>query len=82
MTDFIERKIGAITIRVDRGACMANESCVVLAGEVFALDDDRICTFKDPPGGEIERQRLIEACQTCPVQALIVVDERGDEIVP
>jgi len=81
MTDFAERKIGALTVRIDRDACMANESCVALAGEVFALDDDRICTFADPLR-EIERERLLEACQTCPVQALIVVDESGDEIVP
>jgi len=81
MSDIVERKFGALALRIDRATCIANESCMSIAPEVFELDDDQICTFRNP-AGDVERERLIEACQICPVDALIVLDEDGKEIVP
>lgn len=52
-----------------------------VAPEVFEFDGENICAFKtDLP--DIDRERLIDACTVCPVDALIVVDEHGKQLVP
>ena len=52
-----------------------------VAAEVFEFDAENICASKaDPP--DIERERLIDACDVCPVDALIVIDEGGKQLVP
>ena len=52
-----------------------------LAPELFELDATGIVTFRaDAP--DIDRDQLIEACDVCPVDALVVLDEDGNQIVP
>jgi len=81
MPPILERKSGGLTLRIDRNTCMANASCVKIAPEVFRVDEESICAFVEP-ATEIERERLVEACRICPVDALIVLDEQGNQIVP
>ena len=81
MEDFVERKIGDLTIRIDRTNCMSTSNCMKVAPDVFEFDDEKICTFK-ASSGEIERERLIEACGVCPVDALTVIDAEGRQLVP
>lgn len=52
-----------------------------VAPEVFEFDAETICSFKAAPP-DIERERLIDACDVCPVDALIVIDEGGKQLVP
>jgi ferredoxin len=77
----IERRFGGLTVRIDRDQCIGNQSCIAVAPEVFELDDEQAVAFRED-AKLIERQRLIEACQSCPVSALLVIDEEGNEIVP
>ncbi len=79
--DIAEKRIDGLTIRIDRGQCIATTNCMKVAGDVFELDGERICSFVAEPGA-VERARLIEACSVCPVQALIVIDENGNRLVP
>jgi ferredoxin len=81
MDDFLERKIGDLTIRIDRTKCMSTSNCMKVAPDVFEFDDEKICAFK-ASSGEIERERLIEACGVCPVDALTVIDAEGRQLVP
>ena len=81
MNDFVERKIGDLTIRIDRTLCIATSNCMNVAPEVFEYDDENICAFKTDVGA-IERERLIEACEGCPVNALIVTEAEGQQLVP
>ena len=61
--------------------CISTSNCMKVAPEVFEFDAENICAFKaDPP--DIERERLIDACDVCPVDALIVIDEGGKQLVP
>jgi ferredoxin len=78
--NLVERRIGDLTIRIDRATCIGTGNCMKLAPEVFDFDAETICTFRDPPG-DIERDRLIEACHVCPVDALIVIDPAGRQLV-
>ena len=81
MEDIVERKIGDLTVRIDRLRCIGSSNCMELAPEIFEYDEEKICAFKQVPG-PIERERLIEACDICPVDALLVLDASGKQLVP
>jgi ferredoxin len=79
--DFVERKIRNLTVRIDRALCISTANCMKVAPGAFEFDDETICAFKESPP-EIEQERLIDACTVCPVDALIVIDEHGKQLVP
>jgi len=81
MKDIVERRISGFTVRIDRNVCIATANCMKVAEDVFEFDEEQICSFRSHEG-TIDRERLIEACRVCPVDALIVIDERGEQIVP
>lgn len=80
MTDIIERKFGDYTVRIDRSVCISSESCIEIAPEIFHLDEEVRANFKES-GTPIDPERLIEACRSCPMDALSVVDTSGREVV-
>ena len=80
MADFAEVKVGGLKVRIDRDTCAAFKDCIKIAPEAFALGEDGIVTCTHPE--RVERERLIEACAICPVNALVVLDENGHQIVP
>jgi hypothetical protein len=43
-------------------------------------DDDDVVAFETPENET--RERLLQACKVCPVEALVVVDADGNQIVP
>jgi len=76
-----ESNIGNITVRIDRDACIGSGNCIKVAPEVFQLDDEVTCAFKNPLE-QVEPGRVVEACRVCPVQALIATDSDGNQLVP
>ncbi|PSQ69799.1 MAG: ferredoxin [Bacteroidetes bacterium QH_2_64_26] len=81
MDDTREREISSRTVRIDRTLCIGSGNCVNIAPEIYVIREDNIVDFKeDPP--DIEQGRLEEAASLCPVDALIVEDEDGEQIVP
>ena len=80
MAGFEERLVHGLRVRIDRDVCVAFENCAKEAPEAFKLDDTGIVTFVNPQ--QVERDRLIRACDACPVDALTVCDESGRQIVP
>jgi ferredoxin len=81
MTALVERRIGDLTLRVDRFLCVGFGDCIDVAPEAFEFDDEGIVAFKDT-ADQVEPERLIRACDICPVDALIVLDAEGKQIVP
>ena len=81
MGDFVERKIGDLTIRIDRSTCIGTANCMKVASDLFEFDAENICAFRADPAA-VERERAIEACRICPVDALIVLDATGTQLVP
>lgn len=81
MPETQEREISGLTITIDRQTCIGSDNCTQIAPEVFVLGFDGIVEFTEEPP-DIDRDRLIEACDVCPVDALIVHDEEGRRIVP
>jgi len=77
---FVERVVHGLTIRIDRDLCVGFANCMELAPEAFKLDDAGVVAFLSPE--QVERQRLIEACDVCPVDAITVLDAAGKQVVP
>ena len=81
MDDTREREISGRTIRIDRTLCIGSGNCTNIAPEIFVIREDNIVDFQDETP-DIETGRLEEAAALCPVDALIVEDENGEQIVP
>lgn len=76
MTEFVERKVGALTVRIDRATCIGTSNCAKVAPELFVLDDVGIIAFRETPA-EVEPDRVLDAYRVCPVDALAVFDADG-----
>jgi ferredoxin len=76
-----ERRIGDLTVKIERDSCIGSGNCIKVAQSFFELDDESVVVFRDgqPPP---DRAMVVEACQNCPVEALVVIDEKGNRIVP
>jgi ferredoxin len=81
LQDLVERKIGGLTVRIDRLLCVGFGDCIEEAAEAFEFDADGIVAFKDE-ADTVTRERLILACEVCPVDALILIDQDGKQLVP
>jgi len=66
--------------RVDRDLCIGSAMCVATAPGVFELDDEGLSRVVDPDAGDEELLR--EAAEGCPVQAIILEDDEGNQIYP
>ncbi len=65
---------------VDRDLCIGSAMCVATAPDVFELDDEGLARVvdEDPADEELLRQ----AAEGCPVQAIILEDDEGNQIYP
>lgn len=88
-----ERKVKKI--KVDRDVCIGAGPCVASAASVFELDDEQKAVMKMQGGGKEQTEAdvggledgavtddaLIAAAQSCPVKAILLYGEDGEEIV-
>ncbi|MFN8653356.1 MAG: ferredoxin [Gemmatimonadales bacterium] len=70
----------AYRILVNRELCESNAECVSLAPTVFELDDDELCVVTDPEGAR--KKRILDAARACPVDAITLIDEEGEQAWP
>jgi len=75
-----ERQVAGLRIRIDRGLCVGFADCIEAAPMAFRLDGEGVVVFEEPD--QVARERLVAACDACPVDALTVWDENGTQIVP
>jgi ferredoxin len=76
----VERVVHGLRVAIDRDQCVGFGDCVQEAPEGFKLDEDSLAVFVAPD--TVERERLLRACEACPVDAITVWDETGQLIVP
>jgi len=66
--------------KVDRDLCIGSAMCVATAPAVFELDDEGLSRVVDQDAADDETLR--EAAEGCPVQAVILEDDEGNQIYP
>jgi len=82
MSDIMsEQIIEGLRIHIDRDLCVCFGDCIEAAPGVFEFDDEDIAVFVSEVG-PISREELIEACASCPVDALTAFDEEGKQLAP
>jgi ferredoxin len=69
-----------VAIAVDRELCYGFGDCVDSLPDVFALDDEDTAIVLNPDAAGAED--IMEAAQNCPVDAIIVTDEDGEQLYP
>ena len=75
-----ERAAADLRIGIDPLLCVGFADCAKIAPEAFRVNDDGLVEFVEPD--RVDRERLIEACRSCPVDALLVWDANGAQLVP
>lgn len=80
MSNLQERLVHGLRIVIDRDQCVGFADCVKEAPEGFQLDENAISLFLNPEA--VERDRLLRACDACPVDAITVWDGDGNQLVP
>jgi ferredoxin len=69
-----------VAIEVDRALCYGFGDCVDTVPAVFALDEEDTAVVLDPDAAPLDD--IVAAAQNCPVDAIIIVDEDGQQIYP
>jgi ferredoxin len=72
--------VHGLRIRIDRELCVGFGDCIDVAPEAFALDAEGTAVFLQAE--TVDRERLLRACDECPVDAITVWDERDVQVVP
>ncbi|WP_300006903.1 ferredoxin [Pseudonocardia sp.] len=62
-------------VRADLGACQGYANCMTDAADYFDIDDDGVVVVLRSTVPDEHRGRVEEAARSCPVNALVVVDE-------
>lgn len=75
-----ERTVLGLRVRIDRSLCVGFGDCITAAPSAFRLDDAGIVVFADPES--VARTTLVRACESCPVDALTVWDDQGNQLAP
>ncbi len=67
-------------VRVDRELCAGVGNCVVVAPTVFKLDGENKAVVLDP--SSVDEETLMAAAESCPRDAIIVEDDKGNQLHP
>ena len=70
----------AYKVKVDRLLCIGTDDCTPIPRNTFKLDSEAKAVVKKRNGDSDEK--ILEAAKTCPVLAIIVEDEDGNQVFP
>jgi ferredoxin len=69
-----------LKVRVDRDLCIGAGNCVAAAPTVFKLDKNNKAVVLKPES--VDEDTLMDAAESCPVDAIIVEDDNGNQVYP
>jgi ferredoxin len=72
-------RVGDLDIEIDLDLCVGFGDCVIAAPGLFVLDEEDLAEFLVPE--TIDRERVLSACDSCPVDAIRVTDADGRTLV-
>lgn len=83
-----------LRIRVDRDICIGAASCTIVSPSTFKIDNENKAVIIDPQDSgkthnelelevdDAKKQEIVDAARSCPVAAIFVHDENGNQIYP
>lgn len=73
--------VGKYKVTVLRDACIGAASCIAFSPEVFQLDGDSKAVVQE--GSNDTLDNLVQAAQSCPTAAIVIVDtETNTQVFP
>lgn len=69
-------------VRVDPDLCTGVQNCVAIAPDYFEMDNKGLAHAIKNPVTEEDEDLLFEAAESCPVDAVILEDDQGEQIYP
>jgi ferredoxin len=69
-----------LKVAVNRDLCISLGNCAAIAPTAFDLDDDGKVVILDP--FSVDEQTLLAAAQSCSEKAIIVSDDKGNQLYP
>lgn len=73
--------VGGLKITIDRDLCIGAATCLAIAPEVFALDNEAKAIILDCTD-ETPQDVIIDAARACPTAAIIIQNETGEQVFP
>lgn len=67
-------------VKVDRSLCVGISNCVAVAPTVFQLDKENKATVLDI--ASVSEDKIMSAAESCPVDAIIIEDDQGNQVYP
>ncbi len=67
-------------VKVDRELCIGVTNCVAVAPTVFEMDSENKAVVTDP--SSVSEEKLMEAAESCPQNAVIIEDDEGNQLYP
>ena len=67
-------------VKVDRSLCVGISNCVAVAPTVFQLDEENKAKVLDITS--VTEDKIMSAAESCPVNAIIVEDDQGNQLYP
>ncbi len=81
MTDVHEHTVRDLIVKIDRLICVGFGDCIEASPDAFELDEEGIAVLKETVAS-VSAEELIASCESCPVDALMVFDSDGEQLVP
>jgi len=69
-----------VKVRIDRDLCLGVGNCVAIAPTVFKLDNENKAVVLTP--SSVDNDKLLEAAESCPENAIIIEDDDGRQLYP
>ena len=67
-------------VRIDRDKCQGMAYCLSVAPTVFKLDEENKAVLLEV--ASVDAETLHEAAESCPLDAIILEDDDGNQIYP
>jgi ferredoxin len=67
-------------VKVDRSLCVGISNCVAVAPTVFQLDEENKAKVLDITSST--EDKIMSAAESCPVNAIIIEDDQGNQVYP
>jgi len=80
MKEYTTKESKKIFLEVDRDICIGAASCIAIAPLTFGIDNESKAYVLEDSIDDYET--ILEAAKSCPVSAIILKDESGEQVWP